>query len=556
MTIRRRLTLSFLAILVLFALNLVIYFWGNRKRQATVEDLRRAISRQALIATIRQNLSDVQKQVTLLSQIATDTGVTPAPGAGAGPGDVSQFGSQLEAIDRTVGEFQDLSDAQARPKVDIFAKTTRDLIASWRVYYGSFGTDPSKAITELAVRADPLSQTVLQQLLPQLQKDENLRVESASANFYEVARLTDRIIILIFLASTIVAVAVAYRVSRHLTRGLTQLEQGATAIGGGNLDQRIAMQTNDELGDLARAFNDMTDHLSAARAQLTLAHELERNKSAELEKAMEQLRKAQDQLIVQQKLASLGSLTAGIAHEIKNPLNFVTNFAEICGDMVDEIRESLDASKDRMIPEEFSNLQDLLADLQQNTGKIKEHGKRADSIVRGMLMHSRGQAGERQSTDINVLLAEHISLAYHGMRAQNSDFNITIEESYDASLKPLSVVPQDLSRVFLNIANNACYAAYGRKSKSDAGFSPKLSVSTKDAGENVEIRIRDNGEGIPEEIRSKIFEPFFTTKPAGSGTGLGLSMSHDIVVQEHKGAIRVESEPGRYTEFIVTLPKG
>ena len=552
MTIRRRLTLSFLAILVLFALNLVIYFWGNQKRQSSVEDLRRAISRQALISTIRQNLSDVQKQVTLLSQIVTDAAGSEAAGSGGGPGagagDVSQFSGQLEVIDRTIREFQSLSDADARPKVDAFAKTCRDLIASWRVYYASFGIDQSKAITELAIRADPLSQTVLQQLLPQLQKDENFRVETASAKFYSVARLTDRIIIVIFLASTIVAVAVAFGVSRHLTRGLSQLKRGATAIGGGDLDQRIAMHTHDELGDLAHAFNDMTDNLAAARAELTLAHEVERNKSAELEKAMAQLHKAQDQLIVQQKLASLGSLTAGIAHEIKNPLNFVTNFAEISSDMVDEIRESL--------KNDPTEVEALLGDLQQNVGKIKEHGKRADSIVRGMLMHSHGQAGERQSIDVNVLLAEHINLAYHGMRAQNSNFNITIEESYAPSLAPLSVVPQDLSRVFLNIANNACYAAYARKVKSGDGFSPTLSVSTKDAGENVEIRIRDNGDGIPEEIRGRIFEPFFTTKPAGSGTGLGLSMSHDIVVQEHKGAIWVESEPGQYTEFIITLPKG
>jgi signal transduction histidine kinase len=545
MTIRRRLTLSFLAILVLFALNLVVYFWGNRKRESSVEDLRRAISRQALISTIRQNLSDVQKQVTLLSQIVTD-----AAGGSAGPGDATQFTGQLEAIGQTIREFQSLSDSAARPKVDAFAQTCRELIASWRVYYESFGVDQSKAITELAIRADPLSQTVLQQLLPQLQKDENLRVETASANFYSVARLTDRIILVIFLASTIVAVAVAFGVSRHLTRGLSRLKQGAAAIGGGDLDQRIATNTKDELGELGQAFNDMTANLAAARAQLTLAHEMERNKSAELEKAMAQLHKAQDQLVVQQKLASLGSLTAGIAHEIKNPLNFVTNFAEISSDMVEEIRESLKNSG------QLGGLEELLNDLRQNVAKIREHGKRADSIVRGMLMHSRGQGGERQSIDVNELLAEHIKLAFHGMRAQNSEFNITIEESYDQSLPPLSVVPQDLSRVFLNIANNACYAAYARKVKSGPEFSPKLSVGTKDAGENVEIRIRDNGEGIPEEIRARIFEPFFTTKPAGSGTGLGLSMSHDIVVQEHKGAIVVESECGQYTEFMITLPKG
>ncbi len=547
MTIRRRLTLSFLAILLLFAVNLVVYFWGNQIRQSTVEDLRRAISRQALIANIRQNLSDVQKQVTLLSQVATDAGGLPT---GGGPGDVAQFESQLGAILGTIREFQTLSDAGARPKVDVFAKTCADLIASWRIYYESFGPNPSKAITELAVRADPLSQSVLQQLLPELQKAENARVESASANFYRVARLTDRIILLIFLVSTVVAVAVAYRVSRHLTRGLSELKDGAAAIGGGDLDQRIALGSKDELGDLARAFNDMTGNLSTARTELTAANEKERNKSAELEKAMEQLRKAQGQLIVQQKLASLGSLTAGIAHEIKNPLNFVTNFAEVSGEMVDEIRESIKS------PEELAAVEDLLDDLQQNVAKIKEHGKRADSIVRGMLMHSRGQSGERETADINALLAEYINLAYHGMRAQNSNFNITIETHYEEGLAPVSVIPNDLGRVFLNIANNACFAAHEKKQQAGDAFAPTLTASTRSLGESLEIRIRDNGNGIPEEIRNRIFEPFFTTKPAGSGTGLGLSMSYDIVVEAHKGAIRVESEPGKFTEFIITLPKG
>ncbi len=514
MTIRRRLTLSFLAILVLFALNLVIIFASNRKRDASVEDLRRAISRQALISTIRQNLGDVQKQVTLLSQVVTDATAGGGASASGAAAESSSFFTQLNSMEATIRDFRSLSDPQARPAVDVFAKTCGDLFASWRVYYENFGANPSKAITELAIRGDPLSQTVLQQQLPQLQKDENQRVETASANFYAVARLTDRIIIGIFLTSSAVAVAVAFGVSRHLTRGLSRLKLGAAAIGLGDLDQRIAADTGDELGELARAFNDMA----------------------------ERLKKAQGQLVEQQKLASLGSLTAGIAHEIKNPLNFVTNFAEVSGEMVEEIRAS--------VKNPDGGLESLLDDLRQNVAKIKEHGKRADSIVRGMLMHSRGQAGERQTVDLNELLGEHIHLAYHGMRAQNGEFNIAIREDYDPSLKPYNGGPQDLSRVFLNIANDACYAAYAKNDH------PTLSVSTKGAGDRVEIRIRDNGAGIPAEIRGKIFEPFFTTKPAGSGTGLGLSMSHDIIVRQHRGEIEVESQPGEFTEFIITLPKG
>lgn len=550
MTILRRLTLSFLAILLLFGLNLVIYFVGNQKRQSTVEDLRRAIERQILISSIDQNLHDIHKHVTLLSQVVTDV-ATP----GSGPTEVAQFIVQLDAIKSRILELRDLSDSGARDRVDSFATSYDELSQSWRVFYENFGRNQSKAILELAVRADPLSQKVLQEFLPQLQQHEKSGVERASANFYEVARFTDRITILIFGVSSVVAIVVAYLVSRHLTRGLGELKLGAALIGSGNLDRRIALPSSDELGDLARAFNDMTENLMRARSQLTRINEQEKEKSEELEKALGQLHKAQDQLVVQQKLASLGSLTAGIAHEIKNPLNFVINFSEVSVDLVRELRELLDIHKERLNPKDLSSSYEILADLEQNVSRIIEHGKRADNIVRGMLMHSRGQAGEPQLTNINTLLSEYVKLAYHGMRAQDPSFNITIKEDYDPSIEPIRAIAHDVSRVVLNIANNACYAAQRKKIESGDGFSPTISVSTRNLAEDIEIRIRDNGDGIPAGIRKKIFEPFFTTKPAGSGTGLGLSMSYDIVVQEHKGEIRVESEEQQYTEFIITLPK-
>ncbi len=550
MTIRRRLTLSFSVILGLLTLNLAIYFWSNQRRQATVEDLRRAISRQSLISSISQSLNDTQKQVTLLNQVAGETAVS-----GTQPEEAAQFNGQLERVDKQIEQLVALSDPVSRSNLESFAKACRDLSASWRIFYENFGIDLTKAITEVAVRSEPLAQEVLQKRLPQLQMDEQARVETASANFYQVAQLTDRTSILIFAISATVAIGVAVGVSRQLTRGLNWLREGATLIGSGNLDQRIELKGNDELADLAHSFNDMTGKLSQAHDQLTLLHEQEKAKSEELAAALDQLRKAQDQLVVQQKLASLGSLTAGIAHEIKNPLNFVTNFAEVSVGMVKEIQESLELERPRMDPGEFSNIQDILADLQQNVSKIQEHGKRADGIVRGMLMHSRGQSGERQMTNINTLVAEYIKLAYHGMRAQDSQFNVTIQEDYDASIGQISVIPHDLSRVFLNIANNACYAAHEKKKKGEDNFSPTVSARTRNLGDRVEIRIRDNGDGVPESIKQRIFEPFFTTKPTGSGTGLGLSMSYEIVVQQHKGDLRIDTEPGEYAEFIITLPK-
>ena len=273
------------------------------------------------------------------------------------------------------------------------------------------------------------------------------------------------------------------------------------------------------------------------------------------ESALEELKEAQKQLVLSEKMASLGQLTAGIAHEIKNPLNFVNNFAVLSSDLTKELREELEKQKLKLDPANASAIADLLNDLEQNVTKINEHGKRADSIVKGMLLHSRGKAGERQATDINALLAEYVNLAYHGLRAQDSSFNVKIESSYDVTLDPVDVVPQDISRVFLNIVNNGCYSANEKKKSGLNGFMPTIKVCTKDMGDKVQIRIRDNGNGVPRSILDRIFNPFFTTKPSGAGTGLGLSLSYDIIVHEHKGEIAVDTKEGEYAEFIISLPK-
>lgn len=266
------------------------------------------------------------------------------------------------------------------------------------------------------------------------------------------------------------------------------------------------------------------------------------------------LKTAQDQLLVQEKLASLGALTAGIAHEIKNPLNFVNNFAELSVELMEELREEIDKLKAGG-EADLDNMEDLLTDLTGNAKKINEHGKRADGIVKSMLLHSRGQAGERQPTDINAMLDENVNLSYHGMRATDSSFNVTIERDLDKEVGKVDAIAQDLSRVFLNILNNACYATHDRMKKGVAGYTPVLRVKTANLGDMVEVRIRDNGMGIPPHVLEKIFNPFFTTKPTGQGTGLGLSISHDIVVQSHGGQLEVDTVAGEYTEFIVRVPR-
>ncbi len=274
-----------------------------------------------------------------------------------------------------------------------------------------------------------------------------------------------------------------------------------------------------------------------------------------IRKINKDLQDAQNKLIQSEKMASLGQLTAGIAHEIKNPLNFVNNFSELSIGLVDEIEEDLEKAGNVLPSDIKEDLEDILSDLKLNVSKINEHGKRADSIVKGMLLYSRGKSGEMQLTDINALLAEYVNLGYHGMRSQDKTFNIKMEQQHDPALPKINVVPQDLSRVFLNIINNACYATHEKhKVKGDSYF-PLLSTTTINHPDTVEIRIRDNGTGISEENMNRLFNPFFTTKPTGKGTGLGLSMTYEIVTTQHKGEIRVDSKEGEYTEFIIIIPK-
>ena len=274
-----------------------------------------------------------------------------------------------------------------------------------------------------------------------------------------------------------------------------------------------------------------------------------------IHKANNDLKAAQAQLVQSEKMASLGQLTAGIAHEIKNPLNFVNNFAELTVELTKELGEELVRLADKLQEQEKEYLLGINRDICSNAQKINEHGKRADNIVKGMLLHSRGKPGDRQLTDINAVLSEYVNLGYHGMRAIDGSFSIRIDAEYDKSIEQIEVVPQDISRVFLNIINNACYSTNQKKLQSQDDYSPVLTIRTKNANDHVEIRIHDNGLGIPQEILDKIFDPFFTTKPPGQGTGLGLSLSYDIIVQEHLGEMLVESKEGEHAEFIIRIPQ-
>jgi PAS domain S-box-containing protein len=273
------------------------------------------------------------------------------------------------------------------------------------------------------------------------------------------------------------------------------------------------------------------------------------------EKALAELRTAQASLIHAEKMASLGQLTAGIAHEIKNPLNFVNNFAGLSVELLDELKEETQPAVATLSEDKQAAIDETMGMLTSNLEKIAEHGKRADGIVKSMLEHSRGSSGDWRAVDLNALVDEALNLAYHGARAQDQSFNITMERDLARNLAPIEVVPQDVTRVFLNLISNGFYAATKRSREVADGFRPTLNVITRDLGEVAEVRIRDNGTGIPSENRDKLFQPFFTTKPTGEGTGLGLSISYDIVTQEHGGTIEVESEVGQFTEFTIRLPR-
>jgi two-component system NtrC family sensor kinase len=308
-----------------------------------------------------------------------------------------------------------------------------------------------------------------------------------------------------------------------------------------------------EGGGFVLIYADITER-KRNEAEIRAARDAAEEASRTIDAAFRDLKAAQANLIQAEKMASLGQLTAGIAHEIKNPLNFVNNFSALSAELIDELREVL-------IPQPLGDaarreVDDLTALLKGNLEKVVQHGQRADGIVKAMLEHSRGSSAERRMVDLNALIDEALNLGYHGARAQDQSFTIALERDFGGGIDPIEVNPQDMTRVFLNIFSNGFYAATRRaRHCGDAGFVPTLKVTTRDAGELVEIRVRDNGTGIPAEIRDKLFQPFFTTKPTGEGTGLGLSITYDIVTKQHGGTISVDSEVGAFTEFVVTLPR-
>lgn len=363
---------------------------------------------------------------------------------------------------------------------------------------------------------------------------------------------------MIALVAIIIVVFMPMMLRISLTTPLRRLLAGVEHVNAGKLETQVPVGLRDEIGMLTQNFNHMTQNLKRSKDELTdYAQTLEKKvvkRTAQLQHSLNELKSTQAQLIQSEKMASLGELTAGIAHEIKNPLNFVNNFSELTTDLFNELKEEINKPSP-----DIKNMQGLAEDIAQNLQKINYHGTRAGAIVTSMLEHSRTSKGEIQITDINGLVKEYLDVSYEAMLLKNKNFIAALETQFDTTIEKIDIIPQDLGRVLLNLFNNSFYSVDEKKKKLDGGYEPRVTVTTKrldttlgDGG--IEIIVKDNGLGISEKVLDKIYQPFFTTKPAGLGTGLGLSLSYDIITKGYKGKLKVNAKEGEFAEFTIQLP--
>jgi two-component system, NtrC family, sensor kinase len=340
---------------------------------------------------------------------------------------------------------------------------------------------------------------------------------------------------------SIIGIIIGLWLSKTISKPVLLLRNAAIKVGEGDFSQQVVPASSDEIADLGRAFNCMVDDLARSTRKLSEANLSLETANTALNTTLIELKTTQRQLVQSEKMASLGELTAGIAHEIQNPLNFVNNFSEISIELLEELETEMAGGN-------TAEVASLAVDIRQNLGKIAQHGKRADGIVKSMLQHSRQSAGQKGRVDINALVDEYLRLSYHGMRARDKSFNAMFETAFDSNIDKINMVGQDIGRMLLNFFNNAFYAVNKKKQLVKVPYEPKVTVSTQREGNSVLIHIRDNGTGIPQPVLDKIYQPFFTTKPTGEGTGLGLSLSYDII-KSHGGEIKVETKEGEFTEF-------
>ena len=506
--------------------------------------------------TLYRNLSEIQAEVNIAAQLL-----------------VSAFSvSEQALIEPLLERFETITARIQRRLADIRDPGLHeqlDLVLAWLFDLG-IGEDNGFELRsqELGIlaRQQELLDTNSELTIGLVDQVDGL-VSSANANVQEAteassqAILTGRILLLTIGAVTVgrgLLIAWQY-VGRVLLSRLQLLSGRMRSMARGDLETEVEISGRDEVADMAAALEVFRQHaLEVQRLNLVerMAEELQ-GKNDQLESVLADLQKAQDQIVMREKLAALGELTAGVAHEIRNPLNFITNFSEVSGELLEELREVLEADGE-LGQEQRKYIQEISDDLGSNLERIRSHGGRANRIVHDMLQMGRG-GGEHQPTNINSLLTEFANLAYHSARATDPNFQLTIEQDLEEDIGEIEAIPQDLGRVFLNVVSNACHAtdqkrrAAVEQGAAPSSFVPTLRLSTRRQDETVQVRIRDNGSGMPPEVVEKIFNPFFTTKPANQGTGLGLAISNDIV-RQHGGTISVISEPDQFTEMTVELP--
>ncbi|MEZ4700238.1 MAG: ATP-binding protein [Rhodothermales bacterium] len=443
----------------------------------------------------------------------------------------ARMATLIDSINANRDAFEHV--AYGADRLDVFDVARDSLYAEfdghWDDYQGLFiaflfgGTERAGNLpVQLLTSAGPIYDRLvvsLEQLIDVNKQRSAYAAQRAQSNFQR----SRRIIVGALIATFAFFVFLSTVLFRFVTLPIRKLDEAAQEVARGRLDVQLAVDSTDEIGSLARSFNHMTASLAAA----------------------------QQQLVVKEKLASLGQLTAGIAHEIKNPLNFVNNFADLSSDIVDELGRVIDRHAPALPAADREQAEEMMSDLRLNVRKIAEHGRRADGIVKSMLLHARGTHGERQEVDLNGFVEENTTLAYHGFRASHPDVSVQIERQYDPDAGRAAIVPQDIGRVLINLLNNAFYAV-GERGR--AGGEAVVRVQTRAEADGVSITVADNGPGIPAPLKKRVFEPFFTTKPAGEGTGLGLSLSYDIVTHGHGGRLSMESDEGEGATFTVWLP--
>jgi signal transduction histidine kinase len=508
----------------------------------------RSLTEEATFVSVVKNANSVSKHFGDLKYWVIDAAVTQlARSERAAEAAKVGLDSDLKAISAVDPAFV----AAIEREVDAMTSLARQA----GVAYSSDDSAAGNALLEQAKSHVPDIDSEIDKIVDRVERQAVARRDASTRQ----AELAVKLAIVGGIGALVLALGFTALTVRSITIPLKALERSIASITQGELEVAMPPTGVPEIAAMTRTLGMLRDSLiernqlererQQAEAEIRVARDA-------AESALHDLKAAQANLIQAEKMASLGQLTAGIAHEIKNPLNFVNNFASLSIGLLDELKAaaafafgSLDERKRGQV-DEVSEL------LTGNLERIVEHGKRADNIVKSMLAHSRAGGGDRQIVDLNALVEESLNLAYHGARAQDPNFNITLDRQYGADIAPVELVPQDMTRVFLNLFGNGFYAANERRRVVANGtFRPVLAVTTRDLGKAVEVRVRDNGVGIPEDIKDKLFQPFFTTKPTGEGTGLGLSISYEIVTKQHGGTIEVASEVGAFTEFVVSLPR-